>query len=90
MHGKQKWQVRQRIVWVDSHVTTVETWGELELRLNASGGSTSTRVPKFLDVEGGGGLRHGTLISRNSGVTATVGGDIITTSGGTWITLNCG
>lgn len=89
-HGKQKWQVRMRLNWVDANVTTVETWGEPELRLDAGGSYVNTTGPKFLfNVSANTGFKRGTLLSRHSGTTNPVGDVIIATSGGTWITLSC-
>lgn len=47
VHGKQRWQVRMRVAWVDNTTTTVETWGEPELRASV-GGYVYTTAAKFL------------------------------------------
>lgn len=89
VHGKQRWQVRMRIAWVDNTTSTVETWGEPELRASV-GGNVYTTNPKFLFyVEGKTGFKYGTKIATKQGTSGSAGETIIASSGGTWITLSC-
>jgi hypothetical protein len=92
VHGKQKWQVLHRVSWVDSNVTTVETWAEPEWMLSAGGEGLYRNVAKFLfNVSANSGTKRGVRISREAGTahSAPDAGVAITSSGGTWITLSC-
>ncbi len=77
-----------RVAWVDNTTTTVETWGEPELR--ASVGYVYTRAAKFLfNVSGNTGFKYGTRIATKTGTSGSAGETIVASSGGTWITLSC-
>jgi hypothetical protein len=90
VHGKQKWQVRMRIAWADANVTTVETWAEPELVLNAGGSYVNRNMAKFeFNASANTGMRRGVRIATQTGTSANAGEAIIASSGGTFITLSC-
>ncbi len=90
VNGKQKWQVRMRLAWADSQVTTVETWGEPELTVTSGGSAVYRNMAKFLfNVSANTGFKRGVRIATQTGASANAGEAIIASSGGTFITLSC-